>query len=130
VDNFTALRWLHGYLVNKVGAINQLHVDQRRTRSMCEGETPMDAFAKLCDDAMVLGNAGSVVSFIPGVGLLGQVSQKTIEFFHVPLCDRILPIVKLCISDDASNSQNCAQHGLKQRTRNLWTFPVGIPSYI
>jgi hypothetical protein len=52
-DNFTALCWLHDYLVKKVGAINQLHVDRWRTRVMCEGETPMDAFAKLRDDAMV-----------------------------------------------------------------------------
>jgi hypothetical protein len=105
VDDFTALRWLRDYLVKKVGAINQLHVDQWRTRIMCEGETPMDAFAKLRDDAMVLGNAGSVVSFIPDVELLRQVSQKAIEFFPVPLYDRILPIVKLRISNDASNSQ-------------------------
>jgi hypothetical protein len=46
-----------------------------------------------------------VVSFIPDVELLCQVSQKAIEFFPVPLYDRILPIVKLRISNDASNSQ-------------------------
>jgi hypothetical protein len=56
-------------------------------------------------DDRVLGNAGSVVSFIPDVELLRQVSQKTVEFFHAPLYDRILPIVKLRISNDASNSQ-------------------------
>jgi hypothetical protein len=102
---FTALCWLRDYLVKKVGAINQLHVDQWRTCITCEGETPMDAFAKLRDDTMVLGNAGSVVSFIPDVELLRQVSQKTVEFFPTPLYDRILPIVKLRISNDASNSQ-------------------------
>jgi hypothetical protein len=50
-------------------------------------------------------NAVSVVSFIPDVKLMRHVAQKPIEFFLVPLYDHISPIVKLRISNDASNSQ-------------------------
>ena len=100
-EDFQALRWLRDYIIRRVGAITEFHAEKFRSRRMCLGETPMEAVAKLLDDADVLSKAG-LYDFNPHSEVYRIISKKDLPggpFFTKPLYEVIEHIIRYQIAE-------------------------------
>ena len=82
VKHMEALEWLVRYVVRNHGTITEVHCHVWRTRRMCAGQAPRDAFAKLREEAKVLADlATQRMSFDLNRELLDMVSRPSSQFW-------------------------------------------------
>ena len=110
-EDFHALRWLRDHIIERVGAITEFHAEKFRSRRMCLGETPMEAVAKLLDDADVLSKAG-LYDFHPYSEVYRIISKKDLPggpFFTKALYETIEHIIRYQIAQRPEISKDPQQ---------------------